>query len=129
MEIIGEQKHLFYTLLITIKNYDALLKYYRKSDAIGVEKEASQMIKESVKKRSLSHFIGYFSSNQFVLISNSSFDEMLIQEIESNAIHYINSTREVDLHLAYKTKEISFKAKIPLAQMEEILNNEFDLLH
>jgi hypothetical protein len=28
-----------------------------------------------------------------------------------------------------KTKEISFKAKIPLAQMEEILNNEFDLLH
>jgi hypothetical protein len=30
---------------------------------------------------------------------------------------------------ADKTKEISFKAKIPLAQMEEILNNEFDLLH
>ena len=133
MEIVGDQRAIFYTLLVTIKNYDALLKYYRKSDAIGVEKEAAQMLKEVVKKFISTYFIGYFASNQFVLISNEPFNELIISEIESSIIHYIDSTEHTyrggDFHLSYKTKEVSFQAKVTLAKMEEILDNEFDLLH
>lgn len=132
MEIMGDQKAIFYTLLVTIRNYDALVKYYRKSDAIGVEKEASQMLKDTVKKMNEGHFIGYFGTNQFVLVSSDPFDKKMIGEIESGIIHYINNlgyTREgADFHLSYKTKSVNFKAKIPIPEMVEALSNEFDLI-
>ena len=133
MEIVGDQRATFYTLLVTIKNYDALLKYYRQSDAVGVEKEAAQMLKEVVKQFVLVYFIGYFASNQFVLISDQPFNESIINEIENTIIHYLDSAEHTyrggDFHLSYKTKEVSFQAKISLAKMEETLNNGFDLLH
>jgi len=133
MEIVGDQRAIFYTLLVTIKNYDALLKYYRQSDAVGVEKEAAQMLKEVVKQFVLVYFIGYFASNQFVLISDEPFNESIINEIENTIIHYLDSAEHTyrggDFHLSYKTKEVSFQAKTSLAQMEETLNNGFDLLH
>jgi len=57
---------------------------------------------------------------------------LIISEIESSIIHHIDSTEHTyrggDFHLSYKTKEMNFQAKMPLAQMEEMLDNEFDLL-
>lgn len=130
MEIVGDQHPIIYTLLVGIKNYTSIVKYYRSSDAIGVEKEAAKMLKQIAKESLGESFVGYFGTSQFVVVSNKAFAKEIIVAIESTLIEYFNisSFKGTDLHLSYKAKATSFRGKAPLLQIEELLSNEFGLL-
>jgi hypothetical protein len=130
MEIVGDQKPMIYTLLVGIKNYTSIVKYYRSSDAVGVEKEAATKLKQIAKESLGECFVGYFGVNQFIFISDKAFDVAIVPVIENTLIEYFDTSahKGADLHLSYKAKAVSLRGKTPLLRIEELLDSEFGLL-
>lgn len=129
MEVMGDMQGVVYVVLITISNFDALQKFYSKADVIGVKKEAAAMLKSTIENAPI--IAGYFGDSNFLLLSLKSFDEELMESIESKKVHYVIDHQAYDnnLNFSYKTKQLALNTKKGLESVEAMLISEYELLH
>lgn len=135
MEIYGNISSKMFVLMVKIKNYNCMGKWYRKIDVLEVEKEASSMLKYFAKKSLDDNFIGYFGDGNFTIVGLEEFSKITTQEIEESVINALNDINAMkvergseSIHLSYITNVLSIKAKTKIAEMEVMLTNAFDMM-
>lgn len=135
MELYGNVSPDIFVLLVKIKNYDAIEKWYRKIDVLEVEKEAALMLKNFSDKALSGSYIGYFGDGCFTIIGLKEFSRITTNEIEKftiNALNEVNTMKQERgievLHLSYMTNIISLKAKTKIEEMEVMLSSAFNMM-
>jgi CheY-like chemotaxis protein len=97
-------------MLVSVRNFENVMQWYGKADAIVVEKEASQLLQSVLYTTAPKAFAGYFGQNQFVVIPErydpASITEKLYETaFTHNARLKDSHTRtDIDFHLSLEAK-------------------------
>ena len=133
LETFQKSTSKFVILLLSVKNFHNVIKWYGKNEAIDIEIAFANKLK-TLKKRYLPNlFIGHFSQNQFLAIhyiddSKKFYEE--VQKITITSLH-LQSTQDlskIDFHLSCLYKEKEVDSDITLANLEIEIINEFETL-
>lgn len=124
---------------LRVKHFENVLQWYGKKDAIEIEKEAAQRIKEVNQNYLSGGFIGYFSQNMFVCINEKiTYGALGLPEIKKEVANislaynssldnrHINA--KVDFHLTLQMKAFTLELSQSLEEIEVQLINAFDSL-
>ena len=133
IEILKQSTSELNIIIISLKNYQNIAKWYGKNEAISVEVLFSTYIK-SIKDATMPNaFIGYFGENKIIVIPNTNEDELLYQglkeiNLSSSELPKKSIEREVDFKLIVKIKKLTLNTDKNLNDLEIDIVNEFDML-
>ncbi|MDX1295663.1 MAG: response regulator, partial [Sulfurimonadaceae bacterium] len=96
-------------MLVSVRNFNNVMQWYGKADAIVVEKETSQLLQSVLYSCAPKAFAGYFGQNQFVVIPErydpAPITEKLLETVFTHLARLKDSHNRTDLdfHLRMET--------------------------
>ena len=122
-------------VFVTIHNFENVLHWYGKNDALEVETEAGQLLRRIHDELNTNGFLGYFAQNQFLFVlSQDNAHEPIIDAIKEcdfmhNAILADRHLKtDVDFHLSFRVKPLTLLSMNNSHATEISLMNEFESL-
>lgn len=119
-------------MLITIKNYDNVVQWYGKSDAMVVEAQAASILKKMINDMAPKVFLGYFAENKFILFPDKYSCEA-IKEILNNSIFPYNQKlveahkhAQIDYHLGISSQLLELSTDKSRLDLEIDIMNGFE---
>lgn len=136
LDLVHKTHQNIYLILLKVKNYKNIAKWYGTSKAIEVEMEFASLVKRIVKSVHSESFIGYFAQNNILIIPNQDQKEQiktLNNALKNLKITTIGLSRKhigsnVDFSLKIEHKLIKLESVKSLANIEATLLNDFDLM-
>jgi CheY-like chemotaxis protein len=119
-------------MLVSVRNFENVMQWYGKGDAIVVEKEASQLLQSVLYSTAPKAFAGYFGQNQFIVIPErydpASIIEKLYETAFTHNAHLKDShTRtDIDFHLSMETKMLELDGSKSRELQEIDIINSFE---
>jgi len=131
IEILKQSVSSLDTILVSLKNFENIEKWYGKVKAIDVEIEFANEIKKRVKKYMPNSFVGQFSQNQIIIFPNSNETQEVKKALRDINISIINESKQnmqVDLHLNTATKSLKLDANKELHELEVDLVSAYEVM-
>lgn len=134
IELLKQKTTHLDVILMSIKHYSNLEKVYGKKDAIDVEIEFAQNIKEVKEKFLKESFIGHLGKNMFVVISPEKDDNTTLykalQDIKMSNSEIILRSRKEDITLKLFTNITRYQidTDLELNEIEINLIHAFDMM-
>lgn len=135
LDVLRKNHSKIYAVLLKVKNFKNIEKWYGKSDAIKVEMEFAKVVKNLTHAVDSSAFIGYFSQNNIIVLPNQNNAETIkkvygiLQNkvISSMELSKKSQNSEVDFTLKIEEKLLQLNTNESLVKIETHLMDEFDL--
>ena len=135
LDILRKNHSKIYIILVKVKNFKNIEKWYGKSDAIKVEMEFAKLVKALVEPLDHSAFIGYFAQNNIVILPNQQNSELIKKvyaTLQNKVVSTVelskrNTASEVDLSMRLDEKMLQINTNETLVNIETRLIDEFDL--
>ena len=123
-----------YAYFISLEHYQSVLKWYGKTTAIQTERELADKLKPLVCELSKGAFLGYFGTNQFLVLTVNNYDERIEEAIKQ--INFEHNKKIKESHAvgekSFRLQTIVKKVKIDLNQprdsIEVLIVNSFEEL-
>ncbi len=133
IDVLKHSTNILNIIIIHVKNFKNIVKWYGKPEAISVEKEFANAIKEIKKNNMPDAFIGYFGENQIVIISDKEDIENHIDELSGINLFDLklfnnHEQSDINFHLITQAKFLQLDTNKELSDLEVDLINEFDLM-
>lgn len=132
IESLATVNERLYCYFISINHYDSLLKWYGKADAIAVEVEASDKLKELVHKEMKEAEIGYFGTNEYIVFQEREDDSSFAAEVKRINFEHNKKVNEKDtvgnknFQLSPCIKKLTLDLNKPRDLIEVEIINAFD---
>ena len=122
-----------HALLLNVKNFENVLKWYGKSDAFDIEKETADLLRQVCAKYICDDFIGYFGQNQFfALIEPKKYEDIKYHLENAQFSHNAESSNkrraDVDFNLSVRTILFEIDTNKNQQEIEIDLINAYDAL-
>ena len=122
-----------HALLLNVKNFENVLKWYGKNDAFDIEKETASLLKSVCEKYVCKDFIGYFGQNQFfALIAPEKYESVKYHLENAQFSHNAESSNkrraDVDFNLSVRTTLFEIDCNKNQQEIEIDLINAYDAL-
>jgi two-component system, cell cycle response regulator len=135
LDVLRKNHSKIYAILLKVKNFKNIEKWYGKSDAIKVEMEFAKVVKNLTHAVDSSAFIGYFSQNNIIIFPNQNNSEIIKKVygiLQNKVISSIELSKkdhssEVDFSLKIEEKLLQLNTNDSLVKLETHLMDEFDL--
>ncbi|MDH4943596.1 response regulator [Sulfurimonas sp. C5] len=135
IDLLRKSNSSLYMILLTVKNFQNIEKWYGVKEAKHVEVEFSNLVQKSTKKVDIKYFIGYFEQNQLVIIPDqsdlkniqklmNSLRDLRISNVDLSQNHFSSAT-DFSLNILQKLVKVSDEE---ITDIEATLLNEFELL-
>jgi len=119
-------------VLITIKNYDNVVQWYGKTDAIVVEAQAAKILKHIVNLVAPKAFLGYFAENKFILLPEKYSWELIQEELNNSIFSYneklveAHKHAQIDYYLSINSEFLEFDTDRNRQEIEIDIINGFE---
>ena len=135
LDILRNNYSTISVILLKVKGYRNIEKWYGKSDAIRVEVEFAKLVKSLVAVIDSNAFIGYYAQNNIIVLPeqgdrakiNKVFSILTNKVISSIKLSSIDHTAEIDFSLKLEQRLVNLSANDSLAKIETNLMSEFEL--
>jgi two-component system, cell cycle response regulator len=135
LDVLRKNHSKIYAILLKVKNFKNIEKWYGKSDAIKVEMEFAKVVKNLTHAVDSNAFIGYFSQNNIIIFPNQNNSETIKKVygiLQNKVISSIELSKkdhnsEVDFSLKIEEKLLQLNTNDSLVKLETHLMDEFDL--
>lgn len=136
LQTIEAQKQnvpVLHALLLNVKNFENVLKWYGKNDAFDIEKEAADLLRNVCSKYVCDDFIGYFGQNEFfALIAPQKYDDIKYHLENAQFSHNAEASNkrraDVDFNLSVRTILFDIDTNKTQQEIEIDLINAYDAL-
>ncbi len=122
-------------MLVSVKNFNNVMQWYGKADAIAIEQEASQCLQNILNRVARKAFLGYFGQNQFVILLNHNSPSPIKDRLNETAFTHNSKIKDshlrtdIDFHLSLETSEIALEGSKNRELLEIDLINAFDAMN
>lgn len=133
IELLKQKVSKLNVILMSVKNFDRVEKWYGKKDAIEVETAFSNSIKNIRDSVMPDAFVGYFEKNQFIIIpTDSNFEKLYekLKNINMSAFHIVKKHEgsEMEIELSTETELECLDTDKDMNKIEVDLINAFDMM-
>jgi len=112
-----------YGYFISLEHYQSVLKWYGKTTAIETERELSDKLKPLINELSKGAFLGYFGTNQFIVLTVNNYDGQMEAAIEAITFEHNKRLKE-----SHGVGEKSFRLQTLVKRVEIDLNKPRDTI-
>ncbi len=135
IDLLRKSHSSLYIILLTVKNFQNVEKWYGKKEAKQIEVEFSNLVQEVTRKVDIKYFIGYFEQNQLVIVPDQS-DLKSIQKLMNSlrdlritnvnlSPNHFHSATNFSLNVLHKLIKVSDEE---ITDIEATLINEFEFI-
>ncbi len=130
IEILKQYTNELNIILLSVKNFDNITKWYGKAEAISVEVEFATTVIGVIKKYAPATFIGHFSKNQIIVISDPNDLESLHKALHDIRLQTRISTQneKANFQLSIMARILQLDASKKLNELEVDLVSAYELL-
>lgn len=131
LELIANTHPSFDLLLVKIKSYNNLLKWYGSKETLSIEKESAEILKQVVQESNSHAFIAYLQTNQFVVIDTKIDDDIVKVVMQQRFQHDLKLHPEhlliqKDFSLALKAHKVTIDNFGSTIECESQIDYEFE---
>lgn len=133
IELFQKSTQEFKILLLSVKNFKNIVKWYGKNEAIDLEIAFANKLKVLKEQLSPNLFIGHFGQNQFIVIqyiddSMKFYEEVKKLNITSSHLKYTDKALNIDFQLSTSYQMKTVNSEINLNDLEVDIINNFEEL-
>jgi len=131
IDIYQKSLNEFKVIMLSIKNFKNVSKWYGKKEAIDIEVEFANKLKALKAELSPTAFIGHFGVNQFVIIGHIDDFKFFYQKVKNITIDSLklkpnHESSNIDFHLSCIAQDMTIDSSSTLHDIEVTIINCFD---
>ena len=131
LERIAHTHEKFEILLVKLKSYSNILKWYGRKETFAIERECGQILLESIKEFAPHASVASFDTNEYIIM-DTTISEELIKTLEQRQFSHNQKvtleqrSAQTDFQIKIRTKKLECLQCNSLDESEVYIINEFD---